>query len=411
MKRRIFVVTRPGERWIALCENDRLIEFDIDRPDEASRVGTILLGRIQRVDKALDAAFVTIDDGRAGFLPLRDAVARPVEGQPALVQIVRDARDEKGPRLTGRPMLAGRLLGFSPLGSEIRVSNRAGSQAERSRLSAAIDGIAEPGEGWAIRAAAKQVEPDELIVEAGRLRELWGGLLRRSESVKPPAELYREDDPLARMLRDSPEEIASVVCDTRAGADAARRALAESLPAFAARVAYRPVRAWEVDPSGIWEQVQAALEPQVALDSGGSLLFEPGRTLTAVDVDSGEFGGRRTQLRSEHALLTINLEAAAEIARQIRLRNLGGLIVVDFIDMAQPAARSRVVKALHAALARDPMPCRIGSISRFGLLEMTRRRRGRSLVELLTVACPQCEGAGRVPKPGGGVSAPDGTGR
>jgi ribonuclease G len=406
MKRRVFVVTRPGERWIALCENDRLIEFDIDRPDEASRVGSILLGRIQRVDKALDAAFVTIDGDRAGFLPLRDAVSRPVEGQPALVQIVRDARGDKGPRLTGRPMLAGRLLGFSPLGSDIHVSSRAG--AERSRLSEAIGGIAEPGEGWAVRAAAREAEPAELLEEAGRLREIWGGLLRRSESVKPPAELYREDDPLARMLRDSPGPIASVVCDTRAGADAARKALAGDLPALAAKVAYRPARAWAVDPAGIWEQVEAALEPEVALDSGGSLLIEPGRTLTAIDVDSGEFSGRRTQLRSEHALLEINLEAAAEIARQVRLRNLGGLIVVDFIDMAQASARNRVVKALRDALQRDPMPCRIGSISRFGLLEMARRRRGRSLAEMLTVVCPQCGGAGRLPKSGSGPISSDG---
>ncbi len=399
MTRRLYVITRPGERWIALCADDRLIEMALDRPGEGSRIGAILLGRVQRVDKALDAAFVAIDQDNGGFLPLQDALSKPLEGQPVVVQIVRDARGAKAARLTGRPVLVGRRLSFSPLGSEIVMSGGAGPGLERARLAEAMHDIAEVGEGWILRRAGVQADREELSSEAERLRKLWRALLRRSESVKPPAELYREIDPLARMLRDSQDGVAEIVFDTRTGASAARQALANELPEFVARIVHRPTRAWAIGPAEIRDQIQAALDPEVPLASGARLLFEPGQTLTAIDVDSSAFSGRQAQLRADRAQLEANLDAAREIARQIRLRNLGGILVIDFIDMAHARSRHKVVKVLRDAVRRDPAPCLVGSVSRLGLVEMTRRRRGPSLAEMMTAPCSTCEGTGRLPNP------------
>lgn len=404
MTQRIHVVARPGERWIALCADDRLVEFILDRPDAGSRVGAIMLGRVQRVDKALDAAFVAIDRGTSGFLPLQDAHSKPLEGQPILVQISRDARGEKAPRLTGKPILIGRRLALSPFGSQVIVPSHIGSGLERERIAEAMHDIAEAGEGWFLRRASAQASQAELADESDRLRRLWRGLLRRSESVKPPMELHREDDPLIRMLRDSQDRLAEIVFDTRAGANAARQVLEDELPEFVARVVHRPTRSWAVSAAEIRDQVQAALEPEVPLRSGARLLFEPGQTLTAIDVDSAGASGQRPQNRSDRTHFEVNLDAAREISRQIRLRNLGGILVIDFIDMANARNRRKVVNALREAVAHDSAPCSVASTSLLGLVEMTRRRRGESLAEALTMPCAACDGTGRLPAPDTGLS-------
>lgn len=401
-KLRLFVAGRDGGRHIALIEDRRLVEFRVDRAETASRIGEIHLGRVLRVEKGIDAAFVEIGLDRPALLPLADHDGTLREGDAVLVQVARDGRDGKGARVTGRPVLPGLALVFDPHHPGVSVSQRVADRDAAARLNAAVRPLAGPGEGFIVRAAAVAATPAALAAEAARLRAAWQEIESRRAGLKPPACLHREDAVVA-LLRDVGAAVIEIVVDTRGGADALRPRLAAALPDLASRLAVRPPRDWVPSADEIDEQVEAALEPEVKLPSGGTLLVEPGRTLTAIDVNSGgaasDPGGRRA---GERRFLEANLEAASEIARQLRLRNIGGIVVIDFIDLKAPPARTRVVDALKAAVAEDPAPCWVGSMSRLGLVEMTRRRRGPSLAEALTAACPACGGAGRVPIAGGG---------
>jgi Rne/Rng family ribonuclease len=407
----LFVAAQGGGRLIALMEDRRVVEYRVDRPETMSRIGEIHLGRVQRVEKTIDAAFVEIGLDRPALLPVAEHDGRLVEGEAVLVQITRDARDGKGARVTGRPALPGRALVFDPHHPGISVSQRVVDRDAAARLTAAVRALALPGEGFIVRSAALAASPEALAAEAARLRAAWREIETRRAGLKPPACLHR-DDPIVALLRDAGTSVEEIVVDMRGVADALRPRLEAALPDLASRLVVRPVRDWVPSADEIDEQVAAALEPEVPLPSGGTLLIEPGRTLTAIDVNSGggasDPGGRRT---GERRFLEANLEAAAEIARQLRLRNIGGIVVIDFIDVKAPQARARVVDALKAAVDDDPAPCWIGPMSRLGLVEMTRRRRGPSLAEMLTVACPACDGGGRVRSAGGRFREGGGGGR
>jgi len=400
---RLFVAGRNGGRQIALVEDRRLVEFRVDRAETASRIGEIHLGRVLRVEKGIDAAFVELGLDRPALLPLADHDGKAAEGDAVLVQIARDGREGKGARVTGRPVLPGFALVFDPHHPGVSVSQRIADRDTAARLGAAVRSLAEPGEGFIVRAAALAATPAALAAEAARLRAAWREIGARRAGLKPPFCLHR-DDAVVALLRDAGAEVAEIVVDTRGAADTLRPRLEAALPDLASRLVVRPPRDWVPSANEIDEQVEAALEPEVPLPSGGTLLVEPGRTLTAIDVNSGgaasDPGGKRA---GERRFLEANLEAAAEIARQLRLRNIGGIVVIDFIDLKAPPARARVVDALKAAVGDDPAPCWVGPMSRLGLVEMTRRRRGPSLAETLTAACPTCGGAGRVPVAGGKV--------
>jgi Rne/Rng family ribonuclease len=408
---RLFLAAHGGGRLIALVEDRRVVEYRVDRPETMSRIGEIHLGRVQRVEKTIDAAFVEIGLDRPALLPVAEHDGRLVEGEAVLIQITRDGRDGKGARVTGRPALPGRALVFDPHHPGVSVSQRVADRDAAARLTTAVRALALPGEGFIVRSAALAASPDALAAEAARLRAAWREIETRRAGLKPPACLHREDAIVA-LLRDAGAAVGEIVVDMRGAADALRPRLEVALPDLAPRLVVRPVRDWVPSADEIDEQVVAALEPEVPLPSGGTLLIEPGRTLTAVDVNSGggasDPGGRRA---GERRFLEANLEAAAEIARQLRLRNIGGIVVIDFIDVKAPQARAQVVDALKAAVADDPAPCWIGPMSRLGLVEMTRRRRGASLAEMLTVACPACDGGGRVRIAGGRFREGGGGGR
>lgn len=406
----LLVSVGPDETRIALWSvvRGRLIEFRIERAGLESRVGNVYLGRVVRVEKGLGAAFVEIGEARPGFLPLGEFGPGeqgevPSEGAALIVQVARDARDGKGPRLTARPRLSGRLLLFDPRVSAVSLSERIREKPERERLAQAMARAVPGGEGgFVVRRAATGAGVDALAAEATGLRAVWRRIVEEHRGARPPRLLYR-DDPVLQMLRDSGEdEPDAILVDGRRAAEELRRRCAETMPALADRFVFRPRRDWVPSPAEIEEEVETALEPSVPLPSGGSLLFETGRTLTAIDVNSGrEVGDPYGAAGGERALLRTNLEAAAEIARQVRLRNLGGILVVDFIDLASRGQRRRVVEALREAVSADPAPCRVGAMSSLGaLVEMTRRRRGASLEEQLTAACPVCDGRGRIRRNG-----------
>lgn len=388
---------RGGGRRLALVRNRTLVEYRVEDPETSSRIGEIHLGRVLRVDKGIDAAFVEIGLDRPALLPLAEHKGRLAEGDAVVVQVTRDARDGKGARLTGRPVLPGLYLVLDPSRPTMTVSSRIADPAAADRIRVRLAALHGPAEGFIIRQAVVGADPESIVAEAERLRAAWREIMAACAGRRPPVLLHRDADPVVSFLRDAGGRVDEIVADSRGVAEALQRRLAAALPDLAGRVVFRPARDWRPSADEIEEQVEAALDPEVALPGGGFLLFEPGRTLTAVDVNSGtaalDGAGRRG---GERLILEANLAAVPEIARQLRLRNLGGIVVIDFIDMKAVPARRRVVEAMRAALADDPAPTQVGTMSRFGLVELTRRRRGASLAEMLSRPCPTCGGSGRV---------------
>ena len=405
MTSRLLVSVRPQETQIALWSDDRLIEFRIEREGAESLIGNIYLGRVTQVEKGLDAAFVEIGESRPGFLPLGEFDRAPTEGATVAVQVVREPREGKGAKLTARPLLPGRLLLFDPQGggaqgSGLSFSARLQDKEERKRLAELMAGVEGDGGGFVLRRAAAGSEAAVLAGEAAGLRAIWQQIQERQGKARPPQRLHR-DDPVIRMLRDYGADLQAVIVDSRRAAELLQQRCAAAMPDLVDRIVFEPQRDWVPGPEEIWEQVEAALESAVPLPSGGSLLFESGKTLTAVDVNSGrQVGDPYGRPGAERALLRTNLEAAAEIARQLRLRNLGGVIIVDFIDLKSRDHRRQVTEALRRALSTDPAPCRVEAMSPLGLIEMTRRRHGPSLEELLSSPCTACDGRGMVRRHG-----------
>jgi ribonuclease G len=288
-------------------------------------------------------------------------------------------------------------LVFLPGRRGVSISERIVDKGERSRLSALVKAIAEPGEGFVARTAASGAQEYRLREEASALRTSWqelSGLLH----TQPPALLYRQPPADLRLLRDCGRQFDQVFYDQRNAAEAAIT-WSKLLPELGERIIYRRSLEWNPAPDQILEQIEDALSPKVGLEGGGGLTIEPTEGMTVVDVNALSASAAQPGAGDERVLLRTNLAAADEIARQIRLRNVGGIVVVDFIDSKNAADRRRVVDRLRAATANDSAPVWVGAMSRLGLVELTRRRRGPTLAQIMTKACAGCEGTGRVRRP------------
>jgi Ribonuclease G/E len=369
MSRELVIEPTPFGARAGLLEGGRLIEVSIIDADAVPVRGQIFLGRVRAIDHGLDAAFVDCGLSEDGYLSARDArmlsgqgrgapIGRQLhEGQAVLVQGRRDPQGGKGPRLTVDVALAGPCLVFRPR---------------------------QAGAGLSERPAARGASDVELREEAERLRRLWQAIEAGAGDARPPARLHGETEPvqwlLAEHLGDDPDCI--IVAD-QAALVRARGYLAEWRPSLLDRLKHLPDA---FAASGAGEQLAAALEPVVALAGGGRLIIQATAALTAIDVDGG---GRRP--------LEVDLEAAAEIVRQLRLRRLGGTIVVDFVDLAAKHDRARLLATLRAVLADDPAPVRVWPMSPLGLVELSRKRSGPSLAEQLGRSCPCCAGSGLLP--------------
>ncbi|MFQ5984585.1 MAG: Rne/Rng family ribonuclease [Alphaproteobacteria bacterium] len=394
----------PRETRMALLAGDQVVELVVERTDRPSLVGNIYLGRVTRVVRGIQAAFVDVGLDRSGYLSAADA--RPPEsatsrvpighlvheGEALLVQVQKDPLDGKGVRLTTRLTLPGRYLIFTPGRERVVVSHRL-EDAERARLEAKMAGLAEGG-GFIVRTAAAGAEPAELAADAASVHRLWDELAARRAGAEPPACLYRELAPFPRALRDLVgKDVRRVIFDSAAALADAKRFCEEAMPDLVPRLEVHRGEAALFDAFAVEEAIERALAPKVALPSGGALLIERVRALWAIDVDTVRHTGGPD---FEQTALRTNLEAAEEIARQLRLRNIGGLIVIDFVHMERSDHRQRVVEALRAALAEDRAPSRVLGMAPLGLVEMTRKRTRESLGELLTQRCPDCAGTGRV---------------
>lgn len=394
-RHRLYVAVCRGHRWAAVLEDDRLVEFHRENEGEDVRVGDVYLGRIIRVDKGLGAAFVDIGRQPAAFLPLSELLAPAVEGAKAIVQIEREGRGGKGPRATARPMLVGARLVLMPGRRAISLSERIVDKTERARLSALVRSIAEAGEGLTVRTSAAGANEDQLRYEAAALRTVWRDLLDLQRKQQPPSILQRQPSIDLRLLRDLGSSFDVVVYDHRGAAEAAMAWCRTTMRDSAPPIEFQGSTEWRPTPAEVLEQAERAVQPRIALRSGGSILIEPTEALTVIDVNA-ESAGAHADHDSERVHLRTNLAAAEEVARQIRLRNIGGIIVVDFVDLKDVAGRRQVVDRLRAATACDSAPVWVGAMSRLGLVELTRKRRGPTLMDMLTRPCSACEGTGRI---------------
>lgn len=396
----ILVSVSPGETRIACRAAGKTVELHRFLHGRSTLAGNVYVGRITRVVPAMGAAFVEIGHAKSGFLPLSSNPALQGdlhEGARALVQVMREPERGKGAQLSTDIRIPGRLLVYAPNGSGIHVARRICDDEEVQRLTALLSSVVRPDEGWIARTAAVAATESELGREAEALREAWCDILRLAREAVPPALVYGESSPVLRVLRDkSGPQLARVIVDERESFAAAEGFLRAYLPHIVAHLSLHDGRVSLFEAEGVEEEFESLLDPRVSLPCGGTLVIERTEALWAIDVNTAR---NTTGSSPEVSILATNLEAAVEVARQIRLRDLAGLIVIDFVHMDDAVARERVLEALRSALADDPSPVRVAGFSDLGLVELSRRRTRPSLTGELGALCPDCGGTGSVRAP------------
>ena len=420
MRKELLVNATPPETRVALTEDGRAVEVLHERRGRQGLVGNVFLGRVHRVLPGMQAAFVSIGLDRDAFLYVEDASARAAdldfgdgraaapdveaadrpriddlvkEGQEIVVQVTKDPLAGKGPRVTTGISLAGRTLVYLPGAHEVGVSRRVSDEGERERLRLILEGFGGEG-GFIARTAALGKSREDLAADRRYLSDLAARIARRRESSSPPALLHREVDLALRAVRDlAGDDCDAIRVDDEATHDRLREFLDAVAPALARRLELHRGPAPLFEAFGIEMEIENALKSRVSLASGGSIVIHQTEALVAIDVNTGRFVGKEGL---EDTVFATNLEAVPEVARQIRLRDLGGLLVVDFIDMEDPEHRTKLFERFEAELARDRARTRVLQISEFGLIEITRQRSRGNLERVLTRACPACSGSGRI---------------
>ena len=400
--KQLLISRDPGETRVALVEDAKLAELYLERPKRLSMVGNIYKGRVENVLGGMDAAFVDIGLDKNGFLyvdELPDAgpghskkiteILKP--GKELVVQVTRDPMGGKGPRLTTQLGLAGRYVVYLPESAISGVSRRLENE-ERERLRGLIKQLGLESGGVIVRTAAEGVDLQAISRDLRFLERVWGAVRRRTAETEAPALVYSEAELAIRAVRDLlGRDFGSVLVDDH---DAYRRVsnyLRAVAPELVGEVSHYQGPRSLFEAFGIEGEARKALTRRVELPSGGYLAIDHTEAMTVIDVNTGRFVGKR--FLGDTTLKT-NLEACREIMRQLRLRDIGGIIVIDFIDMTPRASREQVVAALEAELARDRTKTYVVEISPLGLVEMTRQNITLGLREVMTETCPTCRGLG-----------------
>ena len=430
MQKDVLINAGAGEIRVAVVEDGRLQDLMLERtigledggPRKKSDsrtghslVGNIILGRVQRVLPGMQAAFVDVGLERSGFLGAREArcladlpgydeertpkIGDCVrEGEEILVQVVKDPIGDKGARLSANITIPGRLAVLVPNTPGVALSRRIEEEGERTRMLALGEAMIAaggdrlvPGAGYILRTAASEATLSDLREDAERLAEAWRPVLARRQSAKAPATLYHDLDPVERTMRDTVRSSTTrVVIDDAAAVEAARAYCRRAMPEAEAKVELFAGPGLLFD--AIDDEIDRLTSPKAPLPSGGWITIEGTEALTAVDVNSGSF---TASTGLEETSFRVNLEAADEIGRQVRLRGVGGLIVVDFIHLGDPRNIERVLDTLAESLSKDHTPTQISPMSEFGLVEITRKRVRDPLVKLMSECCRSCSGHGR----------------
>ncbi len=416
MTTEILISSDPWENRVAILEGGALSELYIEREERV--IGSIYKGKVQNVLPGMGAAFADIGLGRNAFLYVDDINKQPLNigdveithghsgftigekvkrGDEVLVQIVKEPRGLKGARISTNISLPGRYLILMPTGRFSGVSRKIDSAEERNRLKGVMKRIRPEGMATVVRTAAAGVSEAELIADLGVLIRMWHGILETYKRAPAPALLHKDMNLVYKAARDFiTADVERVLIDDETEYRRVREFLQLLGPQYLDRVqqyerGHDLFKDFNVD-----EELQRLLRPKINLSSGGSIVIETTEALTVIDVNSGKFTGGKNL---EDTIVKTNIEAAAEIARQVRLRDIGGIIVVDFIDMSSEASRNRVIKTLEDGLRRDRTRSTIQSFSNLGLLEFTRKRIGKDLGAQLQGACPSCDGLGSVMSP------------
>jgi ribonuclease G len=411
MSHEILINVTPQETRVAMLEQGVVQELHIERASARGLVGNIYLGRVARVLPGMQSAFIEIGLERAAFLHIADiwehrqnghaGDSRPIEkilheGQSLLVQVIKDPIGTKGARLSTQVSLAGRLLVYLPQDSHIGISQRIGDEAERENLRERLQLLLPEGHtgGFIIRTMAETASEREMQSDIGYLTKLWGDLNARARDVPAPALLYQDLSLAQRVLRDiATEETSRVLVDSRETYTKMMEFANEYTPALVERIAHYPGERPLFDLNVVEEEIERALARRVNLKSGGYLIVDQTEAMTTIDVNTGGFVGGRS---FDDTIFKTNLEAAQVIARQLRLRNLGGIIIIDFIDMENADHRAAVLAELNRALERDRTRLTVNGFTQLGLVEMTRKRTRESLAHVLCESCPTCQGRGEL---------------
>jgi ribonuclease G len=405
----ILVNVTPQETRVAVIEQGVTQEVHVERASSRGLVGNIVMGRVIRVLPGMQSAFIDIGGERAAFLHVADMRAHrhngeqptPIErllgeGQQLMVQVVKDPIGTKGARLSTQISIAGRFLVYLPQESHIGISQRIEDEEERAHLREKLQQLLPPEEkgGFIIRTVAETASDRELKSDVDYLRRLWSGIQDKAASAAALTLLYQDLGLSLRVLRDFVhEETARILVDS----DEAYRSMAgfgqDFTPNVAERIEHYRGERPLFDLYGVEDEIEKALARRVDLKSGGYLVFDQTEALTTIDVNTGGYVGVRS---FDDTIFKTNLEAAQVIARQLRLRNIGGIIIVDFIDMDTEEHRNAVLNEFRKALARDRTHMSINGFTQLGLVEMTRKRTRESLAQILCEPCPVCSGRARL---------------
>jgi ribonuclease G len=429
MKREILINANPRETRVAILEDDQLVELLVDRPDARRMVGDIYVGKVEAVKPGIQAAFVDIGTEKSAFLHAsdlaspeeededddeeddededdsprrqrRNAKALPIEqalkkGQDIIVQVSKEPISTKGPRVTAQISLAGRFLVYMPDASRVGVSRKIGDRAERQRLRAQVQEMLPKNSGGVIvRTVGEDVTRETFDRELTTLIGQWKKIKRKTAFVRAPSAIHRETSLARGLMRDVfSTKVEQVTVDSRQ----MHNEIIDYLKGIAPELVDR-VRLYEepiplFDKANIEQELRDLFKRRCDLPSGGYLIIEPTEALVSVDVNSGRYTGKKDP---EKTIWKTNFEAAREVARQIRLRDIGGIIVCDFIDMETKANRDKLLQELRQHLARDRARTKAFQVSDLGLIEMTRQRVRQSHLQAMTEECPTCHGTGRV---------------
>ncbi|HUH57687.1 MAG TPA: ribonuclease G, partial [Pseudomonadales bacterium] len=389
-------------------ENGVLQEIYIERTNHVGIVGNIYKGKVVRVLPGMQAAFVDIGLERTAFIHVGELggdANTPIgqllhDGQQIVVQVTKDPISTKGARLTSELSIPSRYLVYMPNTDHIGVSQRIEDEAERERLKALVnkclddEGFADQGAGYILRTAAEGVGEEEILADIRYLQRLWRKLEERIKECTSPAIIYSELSLSLRSLRDYVRpEVNKVLVDSRETYQRIEKFVQQYIPEIENLIEYyqgpRPI----FELYSVEDELQRALEQKVSLKSGGYLVIDQTEAMTTIDVNTGGFVGRKNL---EETIFKTNLEAATTIGRQLRLRNLGGIIILDFIDMTDTEHQRQVLRMLEKVLEKDHTKTKISGVSGLGLVEMTRKRTRESLEQMLMESCPHCDGRGSV---------------
>ncbi len=411
----LLVNITPQETRVALIQQGAVQELHIERTASRGRTGNIYLGKVARVLPGMQSAFIDIGLERAAFLHVADiweakntsgngAPPTPIEkllfdGQSIMVQVIKDPIGTKGARLSTQISIAGRMLVYLPQDPHIGVSQRIENEAEREQLRARVQQLLPADEkgGFIVRTMAEDASEADIAMDLDYLRKTWQHIAQQSKAAPPPSLLHQDLSLAQRVLRDFVgEDTTTIQIDSRENFQKLSEFGSTYTPSVLPKLSHYTGERPLFDLYGVEEEIEKALGRRVDLKSGGYLIIEQTEAMTTIDVNTGSYVTGRN---FDDTIFKTNLEAAHAIARQLRLRNLGGIIILDFIDMDSVEHREAVLAELHKALARDRTKVTVSDFSALGLVEVTRKRTRESLAHILCEPCPACQGKGQVKTP------------